>query len=140
MTTRRVVFDTNILISALLSATGAPFRCPALARSNTVLSVSCQQILREFDEKLQQKFHFVRDRAWQAVEEVRQFSELVEVPGQLQGVVTDDPDDEVILECAIRGNAAFVVTGDKHLVKLQAYRDISIIRAQALLELVAHGS
>jgi len=109
--TVRVVFDTNILISALLSMTGAPFHCLTLARRQVVQSITCEQILEEFDEKLQRKFRFAEEKSQQAVEEVRQFSILASVPGQLHGAVIGDPDDDVILECAVVGDASFVVTG-----------------------------
>ena len=139
--TIRVVFDTNILISALLSMTGAPFRCLALAHRYVVQSVTCEQILEEFGEKLQQKFRFGEARAQQTVEEVRQFSVLVFVPGQLHGVVADDPDDDVVLVCAAVGDTSFIVTGDKHLLNLQSYQSIAIVRAQVLLDtIVADGS
>lgn len=51
-----VVFDTNILLSALLSPTGNPFRCLALAKIGQIASVTCQEILDEFAEKLLLKF------------------------------------------------------------------------------------
>lgn len=137
--TVRVVFDTNILISALLSMTGAPFRCLALARKQVVQSVTCEQILAEFGEKLQQKFRFEEERAREAVEEVRQFSVMVIVPESLHGAVAGDPDDDVVLECAIVGDALFVVTGDKHLLNLRSYRSIAIVRAQVLLDTVAES-
>jgi uncharacterized protein len=40
-----VVFDTNILLSALLSLNGYPFRCLALAKIRQIESVTCQEIL-----------------------------------------------------------------------------------------------
>ena len=40
-----VVFDTNILVSALLSLRGSPFRCLALAREGVIESVTCEEIL-----------------------------------------------------------------------------------------------
>ena len=56
---RRVaVFDTNILLSALLSLRGNPFRCLALAKTGAVQSVTCQEILDEFQEKLEVKPQF----------------------------------------------------------------------------------
>lgn len=48
-----VVFDTNILLSALLSPTGAPFRCVAMAKLGIVESITCEAILDEFREKLE---------------------------------------------------------------------------------------
>ncbi|MBM3239328.1 PIN domain-containing protein [Candidatus Poribacteria bacterium] len=53
-----VVFDTNILISALLSLRGSPFRCLALAKEGIIQSVTCQEILYEFQGKLEVKFDY----------------------------------------------------------------------------------
>jgi uncharacterized protein len=40
------VFDTNILISAVLSSSGVPFKCLALAKIGQIESVTCQEIFR----------------------------------------------------------------------------------------------
>jgi uncharacterized protein len=53
-----VVFDTNILISALFSQTCSPFRALALAKIGQIESVTCQEIMGEFAEKLLLKFKF----------------------------------------------------------------------------------
>ena len=95
--------------AALFSLTGPPFRCLALARTGAVESVTCQPILDEYVEKLVDKFGFAPKRAQQAAQEVRDISELVTVPGQLV-VVAADPDDDVIVECALTGRAEYVVT------------------------------
>lgn len=52
MINSRVVFDTNIFISAVLSPTGKPFQCTALAKRGIIKSITCQEILAEFREKL----------------------------------------------------------------------------------------
>jgi uncharacterized protein len=61
------VFDTNILISPLLSTSGNPFRCFALAKIGQVESVTCQEILDEFAQKLVLKFKFSQEMAQAAV-------------------------------------------------------------------------
>ena len=43
-------------------------------------------------------------------------------------VVTADPDDDRILECALAGNADLVVSGDHHLIGLRTFRDVGIVR------------
>ncbi len=128
----RVVFDTNILISALLSLTGAPFRCVALARAGIIQSITCAQILDEFAEKLQTKFAFREDRAWQATEEIRAISQFVTAPGTLR-IVSDDPDDDVVIECALVGEASIVISGDKHLRAMKQYKDVQILTASEFL-------
>ena len=51
-----VVSDTNVLISAILSSRGPPFRCLALAKTRAIQSVACREILAEFADQLFVKF------------------------------------------------------------------------------------
>jgi putative PIN family toxin of toxin-antitoxin system len=76
-----VVFDTNILISALFSQTGSPFRALALAKIGQIESVTCQEIIDEFAEKLLLKFKFSEDKAQFAIYEILSFSRIVEIFG-----------------------------------------------------------
>jgi uncharacterized protein len=131
-----VVFDTNILLSALLSTNGNPFRCLALAKIGQVESVTCQEILDEFAEKLLVKFKFSEDMTQAAVEEVRGFSRLIEISGKLKAVA-DDPDDDMVIECAVIGSATHIVTGDKHLLSLTKHQDIVILKAAEFITLLS---
>ncbi len=131
-----VVFDTNILLSALFSQKGSPFRCLALAKMGQFESVICREILDEFTEKLLVKFKFSEEKAQIAIEEVKGFSRLVSISGKLKAV-PNDPDDDMVIECAIIGKATHIVTGDKHLLSLSSYQDISIVRASEFLLLLS---
>ncbi|MEA5451245.1 putative toxin-antitoxin system toxin component, PIN family [Leptolyngbya sp. CCNP1308] len=130
------VFDTNILISALLSSTGTPFRCLAAAKIGQVESVTCQDILDEFLGKLVNKFKFSEAMAQVAASEVRSFSRVVEISKTLR-VVPNDPDDDMVVECALLSGATHIVTGDKHLLSLINYQDIEIVKAIDFLALVS---
>jgi putative PIN family toxin of toxin-antitoxin system len=122
------VFDTNILLSALFSTTSSPFRCLASARIGQVESITCQEILDEFAEKLLVKFRFAEEMTKVAVEEIRSFSRLVQISGTFKAV-PNDPDDDMVVECAVIGNATHIVTGDKHLLALNNYQSIAIVKA-----------
>jgi len=130
------VFDTNILLSALLSTNGNPFRCLALARIGQVESVTCQEILDEFAEKLLLKFRFSEDMVQTAVNEIRGFSHLAEISGMLKAVPADS-DDDMVVECAVVGNTTHIVTGDKHLLALRSYQSIVIVNASEFVSLLA---
>jgi predicted nucleic acid-binding protein len=78
-------------------------------------------------EKLVEKFGFDAERAAQAAQEVKAISELVSVTGSLRAVDAD-PDDDVVVECALLGGAAYIVTGDRHLIDLGQYASIEIVR------------
>lgn len=65
-----VVFDTNILFSAL-GWKGRPHECLELARSGQVIGVTCGPLLAELAEKLQTKLSFTPEQAGAAVAELR---------------------------------------------------------------------
>ncbi|MDA0267642.1 MAG: putative toxin-antitoxin system toxin component, PIN family [Cyanobacteria bacterium] len=131
-----VVFDTNILISALFSTNGNPFRCLASAKIGQIESVTCQEILDEFAEKLLVKFKFTEEMAQSAVTEIKDISRLVEIFGALQAV-PDDPDDDMVVECAVVGNATHIITGDKHLLRLKRHQSIVIAKATEFVDFLA---
>ena len=133
-----VVFDTNILLSALLSPNGKPFRCLALAKIGQIESVTCQDILDEFAEKLLLKFQFSEDMTQLAVDEVKSFSRLVSITGNLKAV-PDDPDDDMVIDCAVIGKVTHIITGDKHLLALSNYQEILIMKATDFVNLFSES-
>lgn len=133
-----VVFDTNVLLSALLSTKGSPFRCLALAKIGKVQSVTCPEILAEFSEKLRDKFRFSEAEIQKAVAEVKSFSTIIEITGTLR-VIAADPDDDMVVECAVTAQATHIVTGDKHLLALIQYQNIAILKAADFVALLSSG-
>lgn len=91
-----VVFDTNILLSALLSLQGSPFRCLALAKQGIVQSITCEEILYKVAAKLQAKFKYTPEQTKVAVAEVRAISRMVSITGMLQAVAADPADDKIV--------------------------------------------
>ena len=127
----RVVFDTNILFSAV-GWLGNPHRCVQAARHGTCAAITCEAILAELSEKLQTKRGFDATKALEVTDEIRAFSKLVAIPGTLK-VVADDPDDDAVLECAVIGQADYLVSGDRHLLSLGRYQNIQILKAAHFL-------
>jgi uncharacterized protein len=134
-----VVFDTNVLISAWLSKNSPPFSCLSLAKTELVSSVTCQEILDELSEKLQQKFQISERGLREYIAEIHQFSSVVTIARQLRAV-PNDPDDDMIVECAIAGNATHIITGDKHLLSLVEYQNIQIIKAKDFLDFLTRNN
>jgi uncharacterized protein len=56
------------------------------------------------------------------------------MPAEKLNVITDDPDDDEIIECAVAAVADVIVSGDKHLLRLGQYRGIRIMQVRQLLE------
>jgi predicted nucleic acid-binding protein len=55
-------------------------------------------------------------------------------PSFVLDAVSDDPDDNRVLECAVEGKANIVVSGDRHLRKLRSYAGIPILTVRQFLE------
>ena len=129
------VFETNILISALLWPRGRVFECLDLARQGSVQSITCEPILNEFVERLRGKFGLEEQKARGAAEEVRRISNIVSISGTLRAV--SDVDDDQVVECAVVGSATHIVTGDRrHLLPLKEYRGVQIVTAAEFVRLV----
>jgi putative PIN family toxin of toxin-antitoxin system len=128
----RVVFDTNIFVSALvIPGSLAEKAILKIIEGNDTLLLS-KEILDELLSILSTKFS--RDR-----EEISRvaviLSEMVEWvrPTQRIRVLRDEPDNR-ILECALFGKADIVVTGDKEMLGLGEYGKTKIISLRAYLE------
>lgn len=132
--THVAVFDVNVLFSAF-GFGGIPFRCVQLAVSGQVVSVTCDEILADLEEKLVSKLGFTAEEAAAYVAAVHSFSRIVPVTGSIQ-VIAADPDDDLIVECAVVGGASHLITGDKkHLLPLGSYQGIQIVSPADFLAL-----
>ncbi len=128
----KVVFDTNILVSALVFPGGrgdAALERIVAGRDDLVIS---QPIIEELLGILSRKFS--RD-----AEELAHVAVLLSATGTLVTprqrlrVVADEPDNR-ILECAVAGHAGVIVTGDKALLELGEHDGVKIISLRAYLE------
>ena len=57
-------------------------------------------------------------------------------PQEKVNVVTDDPDDNKIIEAAVAGNAQYIVTQDNHLLTLKKHNDIKIVTPEDMLNIL----
>jgi uncharacterized protein len=121
----RVVFDTNIYISALACPAGnaeAAYLQAIRGRFNLYTSVA---ILTETAGVLQMKFDWEESRIRQAVQEISQVATVLR-PRPTLHILKDEPDNR-ILECAIAAQAQWIVSGDRHLLTLRRHENCDII-------------
>ena len=127
MARERVVIDTNVLISGLLSTTSTPAQAVERAVTKAQL-VATLETLRELIEKLHTpKFdrYVRRERRDALLERVASLVEIIEV---LQSIrASRDSKDDKFLEAAVNGRADVIVTGDQDLLDLNPFRGIAIL-------------
>ncbi|MFH0715153.1 MAG: putative toxin-antitoxin system toxin component, PIN family [Candidatus Diapherotrites archaeon] len=128
----KAVFDTNVFLSALFWG-GMPQQALELALSRKVQGVVSPKILNELEDKLLDKFKFPESRTVEFLKLVSDNFETVK-PEQRLKVVKEDPNDDKIVEAAVEGNAKYIVTGDKHLLKLEKFEKIEILTPREFLQ------
>ena len=129
----RVVFDTNVLVSATLNE-GKPYAVLELAEREEITSIISPGIINELEDVLgRERLPFEREQIDEFVGKVLSASELVTPEISLEAV-EDDPDDDKIPECAVAGNADYIISGDSHLLDIGEYRDIRALNPDQFLE------
>lgn len=133
--TLRVVIDTNVLVSALVGH-GKPRRLVAqLLEQHEV--VSSRQMLAELADVLSRnKFAEVHRSQVNSFLSVLGRKAVLVTVKQTNRVIEEDPDDDIVLATALEGKAAYLVSGDSHLLKLGKFDDVRIVRVKEMLELI----
>jgi uncharacterized protein len=129
----RVVFDTNIFISA--------FVIPGSLAEKAILKIIEEEdsllistaIIDEVLSVLSSKFGRDREGLSHVAVTLSEFAELVS-PARRIKILKDEPDNR-ILECALYGEADLLVTGDKKILQLGEYKGVKIISLREYLEL-----
>lgn len=128
----RAVADTNIFISAFLFG-GLPQIFLELAIGGSFSLVTSGSILEEFDDKLKTKFAVPDDKRQAFLGKLTSHAVVI-TPSIVLNGVPEDPDDNRILECAVEGKANCIVTGDRHLLRLNEFRGIPIVTVRSFLQ------
>jgi putative PIN family toxin of toxin-antitoxin system len=130
----RVVLDTNILVSALLSPLGPPAQLYVLALSGSIQMCVSGSVYAEYEEVLHRP-RLKRDPkiVVAALGAIRERALWVKPSSVVRACA--DRDDDVFLECAEAAAANFVVTGNlRHFP--EAWGNIRVVTARALLDLL----
>ncbi len=131
----KAVFDTNILVSSVFWDKGNPHQVVSLALDGRIQAFTSVAILKELETVLRRDFGEPEDMVQRQIALIIRYSKLVFVNVSLD-VVKEDPDDNRILECAVACGADFIITGDRHLLKLGSFGKVRIITAKAFVEMV----
>ena len=136
----RVVLDANIYVSALISDKGNP-----AAIINSWLSGEFDLLISQAikDELLRVTSYERIQNKYRKVKETRlEFAELIAKQGIWIGqvktlsVVTRDESDNIYVECAVEGDAQYIVSGDAHLLELGEYQGIIMLSSASFVTLL----
>ena len=135
-----IVLDTNVIISALLSPAGPSANIINHWEANEFEVVVSRQLIIELEKvikypKITKYFKISPELIAAFIRSYMKVATIVEPMDNLD-VITEDPADNIVLECAVSGNANFIVTGDKHLLNIKAYHGIVILPPAGFVRLL----
>jgi uncharacterized protein len=132
----RVILDTNVLVSALMTRGTPPDQLYQEWRQGRIALVSCEAQLEELRRVLARPFFQERVRRSEAGSMVNSIRRLALMCSFLPALeVSADPDDDYLLALAQVSGADYLVTGDKgHLLALGSHGSTKIVAARELTD------
>ena len=131
-----VVLDTNVIVSALISPRGAPAEIFSAWQRGRFTYVTSPPLLDELARALSyprvRKFLTWTDEERGEFLEALAYAARLVIPTIELNVLSDDPDDNRVLEAAVAGG-----TGDRHLLDLESYEQVEIVSPARFLALLS---
>ncbi len=135
----KVVLDTNIFVSSLLSKAGSPAMVIDNWQAGQYLLITSRSIISEI-KRVVETSH-IREKYGLSDDLIERLILLLEkdaivVPGLsvVAGAIPKDPTDEMFLAAALDAKADLIVSGDRHLLDLGEYKQIPIFTVRQFLE------
>ncbi|MDI6884504.1 MAG: putative toxin-antitoxin system toxin component, PIN family [Hadesarchaea archaeon] len=127
-----MVLDTNLFIAAYFNRRSSSAKIIDLCLRRKHELIFSRRLRREAEAILRN----VR-ASGEFMERIRKlFANAIKVkPTQKVFVVREDPEDNKLLECALEGEADYLVTSDRHLLKLGEFGQTKICKPSLFLKL-----
>jgi putative PIN family toxin of toxin-antitoxin system len=129
----KIILDTNVFISGIFF-TGPPHKILQAWHDRRVQIILSPEILKEYSrvaESLHRKFSEIDLNA--ILELIVVEAEMNEVQA-LEEAVCADPDDDKFIACALSSGAKLIVSGDKHLLDVDGYRGLEVLKPKAFVD------
>ena len=129
----RAVFDTNVLVSALLSEQSTPAQAffAALQQGEVLISAPLSNEINRILHRNKFGLYLTSEQRETFLIALVQSTTLVEITETIH--VCRDPKDNMLLELALSGKADVIVTGDSDLLVLHPFRGVAILKPEPFL-------
>ncbi|HMH70645.1 MAG TPA: putative toxin-antitoxin system toxin component, PIN family [Candidatus Saccharimonadales bacterium] len=120
----RILYDSNVLVT-ILSRRESILAFKEEITSKGIIHISSRYILSEVEAVLVEKLRLTKQKAKTATRLLSRQSIVVD-PKNIEKICRD-PFDDYVLAAAVGGKAKYLVTADKDLLVLKAYKSVEII-------------
>ena len=129
----KVTVDTNFIVSATQWDYSVAHKLLKKFILSDVQIFTSEDILNETADVLIRDFKYSKDDTKKIIEILLFFMNKT-ISNQKIEIIKDDPDDNKILECAIASSSDYIITYDKHLLKVNGYKGIKIIKPEEIIK------
>jgi putative PIN family toxin of toxin-antitoxin system len=135
------VLDTTVLVSAFLTPGGATDALVDHAKAGRITCAVAEDILAETarvlltTDRIRQRYPYTDADVQDYLQGLRQAVLIVSDLPALSGIVRD-PNDDMILACAVAASASHVVTHDDDLLSLGTHESITIVTPEVFLTML----
>lgn len=129
-----VVIDTNVFISSIFWSGNYSSQVIAAWKNGEFTLITSKEIIDELVKTLRDFKIKMPEEMIQEWKDVLTNNSIPVEPLKRIKIVKDDPDDDKFLEAALEGDSEFIITQDKHLLKLKDYQGIKIITPEEFLK------
>lgn len=136
----RIVLDTNVLVSGLLSAMPPPGRIVDLLNQGTLIPLFDTRVLAEYEAVLSRpRFRFPASVVRALLDNIELGGVVVSAP-PLPGILLPDVSDLPFLEVAAAGSADYLITGNgAHFALVKGQHSVEVVSPRRYTEILAGG-
>ncbi|MEK6907362.1 MAG: putative toxin-antitoxin system toxin component, PIN family [Nanoarchaeota archaeon] len=132
---KKVVLDTNILISAL-GWEGKPKNIFEMVLNGKLELFTSDKQLEELLRVLNYpKFDFSEEQKSKFINIILNSATLIKLE-KIFEIIKEDPDDNIIITTAINCNADYIISGDEHLLRLKNFKNVKILNPNDFLNIL----
>lgn len=133
----RIVLDTNVFISGVFF-TGPPYTILKAWRDNSIQLVISPDIFREYQRVVEDlSAQFPGIDIYDILDLLLVKAEMVDAVA-LPEPVSADADDDKFIACALVGSSPLIVSGDKHLLDISPYRNVTVLKPRQFVDKYLH--
>jgi putative PIN family toxin of toxin-antitoxin system len=129
----KVILDTNVLISGVYFG-GYPYRILEAWNNDKLILIVSKEILDEYGRigrMLADQFPLIN---FEPMLKFVMTNAVIVKPGKLRQPVCNDPDDDKFFSCAMSAGCKTIISGDKHLLKVSGFKEISVLKPREFVE------
>ena len=131
----RIVADTNIFISGIFWVGNFSSQVIELWRRGKIELVTSLPIVEEIVRNLRGFKIRMNEESVKEWEQIILENAILVEPLEKIEAIKDDPTDNKFLEASIAGNAEYIITRDRHLLKLKEHNGIKIMTPEEFLKI-----